>query len=70
MDVAILLGEAIRRPKNPSVFKKVCFSNMGTFFDDLFDISKKVPPAKWRYLKVLSIDFYIPNMSHIQIMFI
>ena len=53
MDVAILLGEPIKRPKNVPVFEKVCFSNMGTFVDYFFDI-KKMPQAKWMYLDVVS----------------
>ena len=46
---------ACKKAKKLPMFEKVCFSNMGTFFDDFFDIFKKVPQAKWMYLKVLSI---------------
>ena len=71
MDVAILLGGAIRRPKNLPMFEKVCFSNMGTFFDDCFDILKKCATGKMEVFEgSFYIDFYIPNMSHIKLNFI
>ena len=70
MDVAILLGEPIRRPKNIPMFEKVSFSNMGTFFDDFLDILKKCATGKMDVFEgSFHIDFYIPNMSHIKIIF-
>ena len=71
MDVAILLGEPIRRPKNIPMFEKVCFSNMGAFVDDLFDIFLKCATGKMEVFEgSFYIDSYIANMSHIKFNFI
>ena len=70
MDVAILLGEPIRRPKNIPMFEKVCFPNMVTFLDDVFYIFKKCATGKMEVFEgSFYIDFYIPNMSHIKFNF-
>ena len=70
MDVAILLGEAVKRLKNLPMFEKVCFSNMGTVFGDLVDIFLKCDTGKMAVFEgSFYIDFYVPNMSHIKFNF-
>ena len=71
MDVAILLGEPIQRPKKLPMLENICFSNMVAFFDDFSDIFKKCATGKMEVFEgSFYIDFYIPNMSHIKFNFI
>ena len=70
MDVAILLGEPIRRPKNIPMFEKVCFSNMGTFLTIVLTFFFKCATGKMEVFEgSFHIDSYIPNMSHIKFNF-